>query len=165
LVLPFVIKLFVTNEDYYESIIFLPILCASFAFRGLYNTLINPLYYFKKTKVLPRIFLITAIIQIVSGIILIKYFGIWGAVWSYFLVRPLQLIFLWRESRKVFEFRFNVVKMVLMPLVFSCSVILITQMRVFSDLQSLVIQFVIALILVLVVYKNEVKNLGRLIKS
>jgi len=53
----------------------------------------------------------------------------------------------------------------LMPLVFSCSVIPITQMRIFSDLQSLVIQFVIALILVLVVYKNEVKNLGRLIKS
>lgn len=162
LVLPFIIRLFVTNEGYYESIIFLPILCASFSFRGLYNTLMNPLYYFKRTKVLPRIFLISAIIQIVSGIILIKFFGIWGAVWSYFLVKPLQLFFLWRESRRVFEFKFNIVKMLLMPMIYSFAVILITQIEYFSELQGLIVQLVIALTLVLIVYKNEVKGLRRL---
>jgi O-antigen/teichoic acid export membrane protein len=161
LILPYIIRFFI-KEDFHASIEFIPIICASFAFKGLYNTLINPIYYFKKTKVLPKILLISAIIQIVSGVILIKYFGIWGAVWSYFLVKPIQLLFIWRESSKVFDFKFNIIKMIIMPTTYCCSVIILSQVTFFSELQSLIIQLFIAVILVLIVYKNEVKGLRRL---
>ena len=161
LILPYIIRFFI-KEDFHASIEFIPIICASFAFKGLYNTLINPIYYFKKTKVLPKILLISAIIQIVSGVILIKYFGIWGAVWSYFLVKPIQLLFIWRESSKVFDFKFNIIKMIIMPTTYCCSVIILSQVTFFSELQSLIIQLFIAVIIVLIVYKNEVKGLRRL---
>ena len=163
LVLPFIIRIFI-KEDFHLSIEFIPIVCASFAFRGLYNTLINPILYFKRTKVLPRILLISAIIQIVSGIILIKYFGIYGAVWSYFLVKPLQLIFIWWESRRVFTFRFNTVKMILMPLVYCGMVVLLTRMESLNELQVVVYQMIIAIILVGFVYRKEMWELKKIFK-
>ncbi|HNW00400.1 MAG TPA: lipopolysaccharide biosynthesis protein, partial [Chitinophagales bacterium] len=114
--LPLLIRLFVRNADYYDSIQLLPILCASFVFKGLYGMLVNPVFYFKHTKVLPRVLFISAVIQVVAGIIMIKYFGIWGAVWSYFLVRPIQVLVLWWEVKTIFSFKFNAVKMIWMPL-------------------------------------------------
>ena len=164
MILPFIIRFFI-KEDFHASIEFIPIICASFVFRGLYNTLINPLYYFKKTQVLPKILLISAIIQVVSGIILIKYFGIWGAVWSYFLVKPVQLIFIWQESKKVFTFHFNLFKMVFMPILYCLTVILLSQIGNLTEIQVVVIQMVTALILVAFGYRRELWELKKVFSA
>jgi len=158
LILPFIIRLFI-KEDFHASIAFIPVICASFAFRGLYNTLINPLYFFKKTKVLPKILAISAVIQIVSGILLIKYFGIWGAVWSYFLVKPLQLYFLWRESKKVFKFNFNIFKMVVMPFIYVLTVITLFQFTNIPSEYAAFIQMGIAGLMVLGLFRKELYGL------
>ncbi len=158
LILPFVIRLLI-KEDFHVSIEFIPIICASFAFRGLYNTLINPLYYFKQTKVLPKILLISAIIQIVSGLILIRYFGIWGAVWSYFLVKPFQLYFLWRESKKIFHFKFNILKMVILPFAYCLVVVVLYQLIDISSNYAGFIQIAITGIMVFSLYRKEIAGL------
>jgi len=163
--LPPVIRLFVNTEGYYESIKYLPVLLAGFVFRALFNTLINPIYYFKKTKLLPRLFAVSAIIQIVLGIVLIKYFGIWGAVWSYFLVKPVQLILLWLTTRKIFAFRFNIVKMLLMPAAYCAVVIVVYQYGGFNTTTSNLIQLSAALILILAVYRKELRELPMMWKK
>jgi hypothetical protein len=39
-----------------------------------------------------------------------------GAIWANFLSRPLQAVFLFLASRKIFKFRFNLVKQLYLPL-------------------------------------------------
>ncbi len=164
LLLPFVIHLFVKNEGFYESIKYLPVLLVSFIFRGTFNLLMNPIYYFKKTNVLPRIFSISALIQIGSGILLVNYFGIWGAVWSYFLVKPIQLIFVWMESRKYFTFRFNSIKIIVMPLLYCIAVIFLFQFTSYSLLIKNIAQMVFAVLLIFIVYRNEIKEVPGMLK-
>lgn len=165
LVLPIVIKLFIRNEGYYESLIYLPVLLASFAFKGMYGMLVNPAFYFKKTKILPKVLLWSSIVQIASGVILIHYFDVWGAVWSFFLVKPLQIFFLWIEVRKIFRFRFNLVKMVGIPVGYMSIVILLTSLNVFQKWYPTVIQAFIAVIIIVFAYRNELIELPKLVKK
>jgi hypothetical protein len=51
-------------------------------------------------------------------LLLIRFFGIQGMVWTFFLVKPVQAFFLWIESRKIFEFRVNKVKLFYVPFLF-----------------------------------------------
>lgn len=158
-ILPLVIKLFVRNEAYHDSIDLLPVLCASFAFKGMYGMLVNPVFYFKKTRILPKVMAISALVQILSGIVLIHYFGIQGAVWSFFLVRPVQLLVLWWEVRGVYGFGFNVWKMLVIPSIYS-AVIICMQYLLPQSMQAHTywMQMVAAAILIAVVYRNEIKT-------
>ena len=159
LMLPYVIKLFVSNTAYYESIPLLPILCVSYVFRALYNLFWNPIIYFKKTSVLPKILIYTAAFQILTSVLLIKAFGLDGAVWSYFLVRPFQVILLWLQSRKFFTFNLNLIKMVWIPLGYSSLVIVIWAIFP-SNYQILaLIQFVAISSIAAFVYRKELFNI------
>ncbi len=161
--LPLLIRLFVRNADYYDSIQLLPILCASFVFKGLYGMLVNPVFYFKHTKVLPRVLFISAVIQVVAGIIMIKYFGIWGAVWSYFLVRPIQVLVLWWEVKTIFSFKFNAVKMIWMPLLQAAIIIGMFYWNPVNAWLAPVSQLVLAVLLILIVFRNELKSMPGLV--
>jgi O-antigen/teichoic acid export membrane protein len=154
-ILPFIIRTFVHNEEYYSSIQFIPVLCASFVFKGLYGMYVNPVFYFKKTKVLPVVLGVTALVQIISGIILVRYFGIWGAVWSFFLVRPV----LWLAARKIYRFRFNQFKLVIIPVLYAGAVVVLSNWSGMSEFTYLSTQLVIALALIFIAYKNELSQL------
>lgn len=156
LVVPILVHIFVQNEGYYASLVFVPILCTSFVFRGLYNMFLNPIYFFKKTKQLPFIFAVAAFFQVAMGILFTKYWGIEGAVWSYFLVKPVQVILLWLTGRKYFTFKYNLVKMLIMPLIYACFVIVLYTYGSFEPLISGLLQMAVAIILVLVIYKKEI---------
>ncbi len=166
LLLPLFVPLFVKKTDYYSSFTYLPYLCAGFAFRGLYNIFINPIYYFKKTNTLPRMLFISAIFQIVCGIVLIKYFGIWGAVWSSVLVKPIQVLLLWQSSRKLFAFKFNLFKMIFLPILYVTGVIVIYQFPGYSNsIMPGILQFLFASLLILIAFKNELHSIPLLFKK
>lgn len=158
LLLPFIIKLFVSNEQYYASIQYLPVLCAAFVFKGLYTMYINPILFYKKTKALPVMLIVTAIVQIVSGIVFIKLFGLWGAVWSYFLVRPIQIILLRYAAREIFTFNYNSFKLFWVPLIYVAGVITMWQIQMPENFRY-GIQFALAIVLISVAYRNEIKDL------
>lgn len=161
--LPFVIRLFVHTEGYYESIPLIPLLCLGFVFRGLYNMFSNPIFYFKQTKVLPRVLLFSSIIQIGAGILLVQWMGIWGAVWSYFLIRPVQVFFIWLESRKVFQFQFNVFKMLIVPAGYAAIVIALYQFSDLNELYNGLIQLMVAVVLAAILYRKELSGFGKLV--
>ena len=81
----------------------------------------------KKTKVLPKVYLISSIIQIVLTIYFIKHFGIIGAAWAFFIVRFVQLILLYFESRKFFQYSMNKTKQLFLPLAYIAMVLLSEQ--------------------------------------
>ncbi|MFZ1824146.1 MAG: polysaccharide biosynthesis C-terminal domain-containing protein [Chitinophagales bacterium] len=125
LLLPLVVQLLVKNESYYAIFQYLPVLCISFVFRPLYNAFYNSAIFYKKTIALPRVLLFSSILQIVLAIILIKQFDIWGAVWSYALIKPIQVLLFWIECRSIFKFKFNPYKMIVLPLGYTLLIVLL----------------------------------------
>lgn len=113
LLVPFVIR----NPVYYQSFAFIGILALGYATSPAFYLFLAPLFYFKKTKVLPRVFLYSALIQVVMSSLLVWKFGLMGAVFSSFLIKPVQAFFLYIESRKFFAYHLNLWKLIYMPLV------------------------------------------------
>jgi len=157
--LPIAIQLFVNNESYYEVFRFLPVLCAAFVFRGIYNAYYNVVIYHKKTQALPRALAVTSLIQITLCIVLLQAFGIWGAVWSFVLAKPVQIFFLWIESRKLFTFRYNFIKIFALPLLYFTIVLLLQYLPLrLTPEQLAVIQLLLAILIVLLVFRKDMKD-------
>jgi O-antigen/teichoic acid export membrane protein len=158
LIIPIVVK----NKDFYVTFNFLSILFAGYAFSGLRAYFWAPLVYFKKTKAFPKIFFLSAVFQIITSIVLIYYFGLIGAAWANFLVRPVQVILLYMESKKIFKYKINRWKLVFLPAIF-IAVVLISELvtsnesRIFFEIG----QFIVAIVMVSMVYKKEAVPLIR----
>ena len=159
---PLLIPVVIKKQVYYEAIQYLPLLCLGFATRGWFYMFQAPIYYFKRTRSLPKLFLISACFQLIASTLLIKYFGLPGAVWANFLVKPIQALLLYSESRKFFRFNFNRWKIVYLPVIFIivgliCELLAKESTRLIIE----VIQFIIMSCLVFFVYRNEVIPLIR----
>ena len=163
-IVPYLIRLFVNNEQYYESLAYLPLLCAAFVFKSLHTIYLNPIMYFKRTNLLPTILVVTAVVQIISGIVLINLFGIWGAVWSYFLVRPIQVLLLRYKAKAFFRFSFNPIKIFWVPMFYVVGVIVLCSTNL-TEFEINAAQLAFAIILILFAYKNEIKALPGMFKN
>lgn len=156
LVLPLAVQLFVRNEEYYAVFQYIPVLCVAFSFRVLTNVFYNPLMYFKKTGALPRSLGWSSVVQIATCLILLPLFGLWGAVWSYFISKIAIVFFNWWESRKIFQFQFNWYKMLLLPGVYTAMVI---ALHFFIGMENYylmaTIQVVAAVVLTLFIFRKD----------
>ena len=156
LALPLLVQLFVRNESYYAIFPFIPVLAVSFAFRVLANTYYNPLMYFKKTGGLPRAYGYSSLVQIVSCVAFLQWFGLEGAFWSFFLSKVAVVFFSWMESRKIFRFEFNNYKMFLLPILYVLTTMtifyLIPQNQYFLAAS---LQLAVAGILVLLFFRKD----------
>jgi O-antigen/teichoic acid export membrane protein len=156
IILPMIIPLVVKNEDYYLTFNYLSILFVGYSLSGLRAYFWAPLMYFKKTNAIPRIFLFSALFQILASIGLIHFFGMIGAVWANFIAKPTQVILIYIESRKVFDYKFNHWKLVYLPIIFIATVIIsgvfaANETRLYFEIG----QFAIAIVLVFFAYRNE----------
>jgi O-antigen/teichoic acid export membrane protein len=156
IILPLIIPIFVKNKDFYQTFGLLAILFAGYSMSGLRAYFWAPLVYFKQTKVLPRILLIGSVLQIITGIILINYMGLIGAALANFIGKPIQALLMFRESRKVFAYKFNIWKLVLLPIIFSvvvlCSEVFITNSSRIFFISG---QFLLAAGMVWIIYRKE----------
>jgi O-antigen/teichoic acid export membrane protein len=124
LVAPLLIPMFIHNPVYYQAFPYLPLLSAGFAARVWFFMFLAPILFFKKTRVLPRVLLFSAVFEIGGGILLMHFFGLQGMVWTYFLVKPFQALFMFLESRRIYKFRVNRTKIFFLPVAFMMLVIL-----------------------------------------
>ncbi|MEI6456007.1 MAG: oligosaccharide flippase family protein [bacterium] len=157
---PLLVPFFIKKTIYYQSFAFLSILCLGFATRPSFYLFLAPLFYFKHTKVLPKVFFFSALFQVAVSSLLIYRFGLMGAVWANFLVKPVQAFFLWIESRKIFTFRLNPWKIFYLPLIFIAVGI---GSEIFATDQNRIWlaagQLLLALGLVWFTYRNELLTL------
>jgi O-antigen/teichoic acid export membrane protein len=123
LFLPVLIRLVIYNHSYYPAFKYIPLAALNYALRGIILIYYLPIYFFKKTKSLPWIFFFAALIQIPLTIILVKQYGLWGALWAAVLTKPVQAFFMYLESRKLIQFTYNRMKMIGMPVLYSIMVI------------------------------------------
>ncbi len=124
LFLPVLIPLVIRNHSYYPAFKYIPLAALNYALRGIILVYYLPIYFFKKTKSLPWIFFFCALIQIPLTIILVKQYGLWGALWSAVLTKPVQVFFMYLGSRKLIPFTYNRMKMIGLPVLYSIMVIL-----------------------------------------
>lgn len=162
IVLPLIIPWVVKNSDFYISFRFLAILAAAYALAGLRSYFIATLMYFKKTISLTRVYLISAVIQVVMTIYFIKYFGIMGAVWVFLIIRILQVIFLYFECRRIFSYKLNISKQILLP-VFYILMVVVSEQLVNDNLRLLIEAGQLTLVFTFVfwVFRNEIGLLYR----
>jgi O-antigen/teichoic acid export membrane protein len=157
--IPLILPLLI-SKDYEASFIFLALLNIGFASRGLYNYFLTPIYLFKKTSVLPKMYLITAIFQIIISVVLIKQFGIWGAVAANLITKVIQNLLLFLASRKFFKYEFNVFKFVWLPLIVILVIIFSEYFVTNNNLHLIrLIQMVFSYLMVYIFYRYEAGTL------
>ena len=158
--IPLILPLLI-SKDYEASFIFLSVLNIGFASRGLYNYFfLTPIYLFKKTNVLPKMYLITAVFQIIISIFLIKHFGIWGAVAANLFTKVVQNFLLYIAARKFFIFRFNTFKFIWLPLIVTITIICSEYFIQMYNLNLIrFFQMAFSYLLVYFFYRNEIVTL------
>lgn len=71
---------FFLNKNYLESLDYLPYICLGFVFHGFYTILVNTFFFEEKTILISKLSLISGFVAILSMIILVKKFGVFGVV-------------------------------------------------------------------------------------
>lgn len=162
LALPIGVMLLVKKAVYFDALIYAPFILLGFAFRGLYNAYNLPITYFKQTKALPRIAFAMGVSQLVLGILLIRYFGLPGAVAAILFTRFLQIALTWYHARKFFKFKFNNIKMVGLPVLYA--VFVVVGELFFTEINKILIyavEFILISVFIVIVFYPEIKNIIR----
>lgn len=160
LIIPILVPLIVFKQSYYAAFEFVPLLAVSFIFRGAYTMYLMPVLFFKKTKVLPKVFFFSAVMQIIVSVLMIKQWGLAGVVWSVVITKPIQVVFLAFESRKIFHFTFNKIKLIVLPIIYLLIVIL-ADMFLKEKINPTLLhafEFVFAGGMIFLIYRNEIKT-------
>jgi len=154
--IPLLVPIVIKNPVYFQAFGFIGILTLGYATSPAFYLFLAPVFYFKKTAALPRVFLYSAVIQVIMSSFLIWKFGLMGAVFSNFLIKPVQAFFLYLESRKFFTYRLNMWKLIYMPfVVIVCGLLLYVFMPDKTGVIPALVQFAITAGLVYFTYKNE----------
>jgi O-antigen/teichoic acid export membrane protein len=67
------------NSEYWSGLPIVPVVLAAYLFLGIYNNLIAGIYIKEKSKYLPPITIVGALINVVANFLLIPHFGMMGA--------------------------------------------------------------------------------------
>ena len=129
--IPFLYKLVIHNEHFYESEKYIGIIAAGFGLRSILNFYLSTILFTKNTGILLKIFGISAFFQIVVTYFAIKEFGLMGAIYSGMATKILQIILSSIFTRKIFKYEFNYLKIYGLP--FSYLLICILSMTFFPD--------------------------------
>lgn len=161
LIIHILIPLFHVKPDYLLSLKYVGLISISYIFKVLVLMFNTPLYAFKKTYMLPKIYGFAAIIQIVLSIVLIKYFGLIGAIISMILIKPIQVLLTVWQTKKFFSFSYSVNKMIIMPMIYFVIFVGIEIITFkYNHIVLYWIELAISGFLVLFFFRNEIKSLA-----
>lgn len=93
---------YIVGSEFQEAKPIIWIVCLGFSLQGLYYLVTNYIFFTKKTKLLAMITFTSGLINIPLTYILVKYYGIEGAAYSFLCVQILFFISVWYLSAKVY---------------------------------------------------------------
>lgn len=155
--MPVLVPLIVRNPTYYNGFPFLLLLSLGFALRAMYNLYLAPFTFFKRTALLPRALLLSALFQIVLTILLIKPLGLSGAVWANFIAKASQGFFLGIWARPLLPGRYNQTKLIMYPLLFIAVAVVLNLFSPVYRLVTVLWQMLVLELVVLLLYRQELK--------
>ncbi|HRR12590.1 MAG TPA: hypothetical protein P5139_11300, partial [Tenuifilum sp.] len=83
-------------------------------------------YYFQKTTILPKVFVVTAVFQITATYLMVNLNGVNGAVVANFITKILQVSLMFFFVKGFYQFRANKAKLLYYPLTIIVLLILAT---------------------------------------
>ena len=95
------------GNKYWHSISIVPIVQMAYVFLGIFTIQLAGIYIHKKTKWIPIITGSAAIINIISNIILIYYFGWQGAAWATLIGYIFMVVFQYYIVKKFYPLRWE----------------------------------------------------------
>jgi O-antigen/teichoic acid export membrane protein len=160
IVLPLVYRLLIHNDIFFQAEAYIGIVAAGFGLRSATNFYLAGILFSKRTPMLLRIFGICAIFQIALTVILIRAFGLYGAIYAGLATRLLQIPLCSVFMKGVFEFEFNFVKIIGFPLLY----LLINAIQFMLGGYSLAFylaELALFVILFYWIYRNEIAIVAR----
>jgi len=99
-----------TPASFYAAAGVVPIIVFGYLIKGLYSFAATPIFYFKKTKVLPFLTIISAFVNIVLNFLLIPPYGIYGAAYATAITFGFQTTIVYLVSKRFFDPRYPLYK-------------------------------------------------------
>lgn len=95
------------NPIYWSGLHIVPIILASYYFNGMYNIFAAGINISKETKYLSYSIIIAAIYNLVSNLILVRYFGYEAAAWNTLISYLISAFSVYRYSQKVYQIEYE----------------------------------------------------------
>jgi O-antigen/teichoic acid export membrane protein len=109
--------------DYQNAAHYLPMVMFGALLNGFYYLFVNPLFYFKKTNLLPWVTGGSVALGFASNLFAIPRWRLWGAVGANLFTQSIILVVIYLASQKVQRLSFPIKRiMVLVGIVFSASI-------------------------------------------
>lgn len=157
LVLPVLITVLVKKPGYSESVDFVPYASLVFLLRGMKFFFGLPYNTMKHSKPLPVIFMIVAVGKVAVSYLLIKQFGIYGAIAATVMAAGGEVVLLWLWMRAKFAYFFNPLKLIIGPLLLMVTVLVSEPLLHFSFPWQAHLGYVLLTCLLLVwLYRKEI---------
>jgi O-antigen/teichoic acid export membrane protein len=154
--LPAVYELLITNKSFMDSSKYIGMLAAGYAMRSIVNFYLASILFSKKPIVLLKIFGLSAVFQLVVTYIGITHFGLLGAIYAGLCTKILQAFLSAHFTKGIFEYKFNVFKIWVIPFVYI--VVNIIQFHCCSEynLTLYLAQFILFGLIFFLVFRNEI---------
>lgn len=118
LLIPWVYRLFVNNPAFFQSESYIGILSTGYALRSILSFYLAGILFTGNVKVLLKVFGISALVQVSLTWPASQYYGLNGAVVAGLITKGIQVILCMLFSSKVFHYKFNVYKILVLPFSF-----------------------------------------------
>ena len=125
LLFPWVVHLFIEKPSYRESIAYFPYIALGYTFRAMRLFFLAPYGILKFTRPLPGIYVILSIIKILILVAIVERLGLYGVIIASLATGAFEIVLLYVNIRKRFSFRFNVFKIVVLPVAFFIMVLIL----------------------------------------
>jgi O-antigen/teichoic acid export membrane protein len=123
--LPWAIKVFVFRPEYHEAIKYVPYLAIVYLFRCMRLFFVVPYGILKYSKPLPVIYLVVSLLKILLVIALTGTMNIYGVILASVISAIVELVLVRNNLRSVFDFQFNVVKIIIVPCVLFALIVIL----------------------------------------
>lgn len=94
---------YILGKSFYKAIDFMFVIIMAFYFKSLYYVFSYFIVYTQRTFSLTIITMITAILSIILNYYFIKFFGLWGAVYAFFITFFAYFLFTFLFTLKIYN--------------------------------------------------------------
>ncbi len=115
--IPLPFKGYIIGPGYWSGVVIVPIVLFAYMFLGIYTNLIAGVYIEKKTKYLPLITGLGAVLNIASAFLLIPVWGITGGAVSTLISYIAMAVYMYIVSQKFYPVKYEVGKLAMILLI------------------------------------------------
>jgi O-antigen/teichoic acid export membrane protein len=124
LVFPMLVDVFVWKPEYRESIQYLPLIACLYLFKTMRFYFAVPYGILKKVKLLPKSYMLVAILKITLMVMLLPYFNIYGVIAASVASSIVEILLLNFYIRDQFRFHYNSFKLIFGPVILFLLIVL-----------------------------------------